>query len=259
MEMPRDLTRYAKVAQEAINQACTIARRRFGQALVAEVKGPRGDLVTAVDRDCEAVIIDLLHRSFPDHTIETEESGVLFEGSNTVWLVDPLDGTNNYANLLPLYGAAVTLCHRGEPLVAAIGEAHSGDVAYAIRDQGVWMNDKPFVRAPATNHQMPATALWIGYESEYDGDLSAVSSLLNTRSRRVYCTWAPTIDVFLYLRGGLDAIVVYQCSGTELLGSLLMAGEAGAEIRSADGAHVRRLADLPELTFVGDPETTLPL
>jgi myo-inositol-1(or 4)-monophosphatase len=224
-----------------------------------EVKGPRGDVVTAVDHACEALIVGILHEAFPSHVVEAEESGRHFGESDLVWLVDPLDGTNNYANGLPLYGTAVTLCHRGEPVVAAIGEAHTGDVACAILGQGVRINGKPFTPRTIVERQMPATALWIGYESQYDARLLAINTTLYAQSRRLFSTWAPTIDVFLYLRGGLDAVIAYQCSGTELLGSLLIIREAGGEIRAADGTTVGSLSELPDLSFAGDPVATLPL
>ncbi|MFB4311477.1 inositol monophosphatase family protein [Actinomadura sp. GTD37] len=250
---------HADVARQAVAAALEVARANFGRTLDVEVKGPRGDVVTEVDREAERLIVDILHERFPDHTIEAEESGTLFPGSEHVWLVDPLDGTNNYAYGLPVYGAAVTLCHRGEPVVAAIGEAHTGDIACAVRGRGVTVNGEPFERASPPRAGLPATALWVGYHTHGDGRLGALTSLLHARSRRLFSTWAPTADVFLYLRGGLDAITVYQCTGTELLGSLLILREAGAGVTGADGARVRHLADLPELSFAGLPAVTLPL
>ncbi|WP_433469282.1 inositol monophosphatase family protein [Spirillospora sp. CA-128828] len=257
--MHDDADLHADVAGQAVAAALEVARGHFGRTLDVEVKGPRGDVVTQVDREAERLIVATLHERFPTHTIEAEESGTLFAGSDHVWLVDPLDGTNNYAYGLPVYGAAVTLCHRGEPIVAAIGEAHTGDVACAVAGRGVTVNGRPFERTSPLPAALPATALWVGYHTQGDERLDALTSLLHARSRRLFSTWAPTIDVFLYLRGGLDALTVYQCTGTELLGSLLLLREAGAEIRGADGELVRRLADLPDLSFVGSPAVTLPL
>jgi myo-inositol-1(or 4)-monophosphatase len=257
--MHDDLARYAAVAQRSVAEAGKMARASFGLDVISEIKGPRGDLVTSVDRACERLIVQILHDAFPHHAIQGEESGRHFGDSEWVWLVDPLDGTNNYANGLPLYGSAVTLCHRGEPQVAAIGEAHTDNIACAIKGSGVLVNGKPFHRDCGVGSRAPATALWIGYESQYDGRLSAITSTLYAQSRRLFSTWAPTVDVFLYLRGALDAIVVYQCSGMELLGSLLVVKEAGGEVRSADGPAIPCLAALPELSFAGDDAAVIPL
>jgi myo-inositol-1(or 4)-monophosphatase len=254
----RDADVHADVAGRAVAAALDVARAQFGRTLDVEVKGPRGDVVTQVDREAEELIVAALHEKFPGHTIEAEESGTLYGGSDHVWLVDPLDGTNNYAYGLPVHGAAVTLCHRGEPVVAAVGEAHTGDIACAVKGRGVTVNGRPFERTPPPAGP-PAVALWAGYHTQGDRRLGALTSILHARSRRLFSTWAPTIDVFLYLRGGLDAVTIYQCAGTELLGSLLVLREAGAEVRGADGEPVRRLADLPGLSFAGSPAVTLPL
>lgn len=250
--MQSDVEQYANVAEEAVAAAIKIANANFGQTLDIRAKGPRGDVVTRVDHEAERLIIDILHGAFPDHTIQAEEGGMLYEGSDFVWLVDPLDGTNNYAYGLPLYGAAVTLCHQGAPIVSAIGEAHTADIACATSGRGLLLNQCPFTRITADTSSAPATALWIGYHSKYDQRLSILTQTVNAQSRRVYSTWAPTIDVFLYLRGGLDAIAIYQCTGMELLGSLLILQEAGAEIRDANGPIKPSLFNFPELSFAGD-------
>jgi myo-inositol-1(or 4)-monophosphatase len=257
--MLSEVAHYAEVAQQAVMEAMSLARANFGQAMNIAAKGPRGDVVTKVDHAAEGLIVGILHRAFPHHAVEAEESGRHFADSEYVWLVDPLDGTNNYAYGIPLYGAAVTLCYQGEPLVTAIGEAHSSSVACAISGQGVVLNKRPLHCRPASAQAMPATALWIGYQSEYDERLAAITSMLQAQSRRVFSTWAPTIDAFLYLRGGIDAIAVYQCTGTELLGALLLLREAGADIWAADGQPITRLMDIPELSFAGAPSILGPL
>lgn len=257
--MRDDAALQAEAAQQAVAAAIEVARANFGRALDIEVKGPRGDVVTSVDREAERLIVSMLHERFPEHAVLAEESGALYGESDHVWLVDPLDGTNNYAYGLPLYGAAVTLCHRGEPVVTAIGEATTGDVACAVKGRGVVVNGRPFERAASTLAGRPATALWVGYHTQSDPRLEMLASRLYGRSRRLFSTWAPTIDAFLYLRGGLDAVTAYQCTGTELLGALLLLREAGAEVRGVDGALVRNLAELPELSFAGTRSVILPL
>lgn len=251
--MVDDTDVYASSAQLAAAAAIEVANHNFGQALDMRIKGPRGDVVTRVDHESERVIVSMLRARYPDHAIEAEESGRISGDSEFMWLIDPLDGTNNYAYGLPMYGTAVTLCHRGEPMVTAIGEAHTGDVACAIKGRGLLLNAKPFKRADPSPYGMPATALWIGYHAQHDEHLGTLTSELYARSRRLFSTWAPTIDVFLYLRGGLDAIAIYKCTGTELLGALLLLREAGAEVWGADGTPPAGLGDLPELSFAGDP------
>jgi myo-inositol-1(or 4)-monophosphatase len=254
-QVPSELVKYAGVACHAVAEATQVARRRFGGAWDASPKGPKGDLVTAVDRECDELIVSLLQSRFPRHTIVAEESGRHAGDDEWTWLVDPLDGTNNFAVGLPLYGSAVTLCHNRMPVVSALAEAHSGDIAHAIRGSGVWMNDSRFSRPTSPIFQrnvLPATALWVGYATDFsEPALDVLTRTIFQKSRRVFSSWAPTIDTMLFLRGGIDAVAIYGCSGLELLGSLLVIEEAGGLIRAPAVAPVSLLS-LPRLAIAGE-------
>jgi fructose-1,6-bisphosphatase/inositol monophosphatase family enzyme len=101
--------------------------------------------------------------------------------------------------------------------------------------------------------------LWIGYEASYDDrQLEALRETLYRQSRRVFSTWAPTVDTLLFLRGSIDVVAAYRCSGQELLGALLIMQEAGAVLRGANGSSVT-LPQLPLLTFAGIDEAVLQL
>lgn len=254
--MSDDLKIYAEAARTAVENAGQIARAGFGRMLEVAAKGSRGDLVTSVDYECEELIVDLLRSKFPHHGLEAEETGQHFTDSEFRWVVDPLDGTNNYVYGLPAYGCAVTLCHYGEPVVSAIGEGNSGAVAVAVKGEGVWVDPAPVPRsaaAPVAPERTPASALWTGYDTAHEPVLAKLISALHGGSHRVFSTWAPTVDVFLYLRGGVNAIAAYQCKGHELLGCLLMVQEAGGAIVDVWGEPVASLGSLPELSFAGEP------
>ena len=72
----------------------------------------RNDYVSEVDRAAEQAIIDVLHRSYPDHGFLAEESG-LRKGNEFQWVIDPLDGTTNYLHGFPRYSVSIALKHRG--------------------------------------------------------------------------------------------------------------------------------------------------
>ena len=87
----------ANMALRAARQASQIILRAMDRLdeLRVEEKSPN-DFVSNVDRDVEAIIMEVLHRAYPDHGILGEESGQAFEGAEYNWIIDPLDGTNNY-------------------------------------------------------------------------------------------------------------------------------------------------------------------
>jgi fructose-1,6-bisphosphatase/inositol monophosphatase family enzyme len=112
------------------------------------------------------------------------------------------------------------------------------------------IDGSPYIPVTALGNK-PSAALWLGYD--VDRTAPATQRLLGTlarRMRRTFENWAPTVDVGLYLRGGIDLVVASNCTGTELPAVMLTLREAGAMIVDSDGQPVR-LDALPELFFAG--------
>lgn len=245
--------RETSVAVSAISRALAIAQARFRTSVQMSVKGSTGDIVTEVDLLCEAEIIRELLAAFPDHTILVEETQDHLTDSPWCWIVDPLDGTNNYAYGLPLWGLSVALCHESDPVLACIADGASGSLITAIKDSGVSIDGTKLnkIRNPAAH---PAAAFWIGYGIDREDVTNrALLSTLTRLTRRTFENWAPTVDVGLYLRGGVDLIAASHCSGTELPAALLVLREAGASIVSLQGTDVS-LAAIPDFFLAGRPQ-----
>ena len=98
------------------------------------------DVVTIADRECEAFIIDYIHNHFPEHGILSEESGIENEKREWRWVIDPLDGTTNYANGLPVFCVSIALEYKHDPRVGVVYAPFLNEWFYAIRDKGAWHN-----------------------------------------------------------------------------------------------------------------------
>jgi myo-inositol-1(or 4)-monophosphatase len=234
----------------AAQDALRIAQHYFRTSFQMAIKGTNGDLVTEVDLRCEKSIVARLRSQYPEHTIRVEELQDHVTDSPWSWVIDPLDGTNNYAFGLPTWGLSIALCHHGTPVLAAISDGPSGSLITARSGAGVMIDDSPYTPVTALQNK-PSAALWLGYD--VDRTAPATQQLLGTlarRMRRTFENWAPTVDVGLYLRGGIDLVVASNCSGTELPAVMLTLREAGATIVDSDGKPAR-LDALPELFFAG--------
>jgi len=239
-----------KVAKDAVGAAARIANRRFRSALELAQKDEGGDLVTDVDLACEAEMVRIIRDSFPRDSVVLEEAEAIYTDSRWTWIVDPLDGTNNYAFGLPLFGVALTLCLDGEPVLACLGEGQESALITGIKDRGIRVGDA-VPDLPTFVPVRPSAALWVGYEVDRGGDQSIeLMSLLARTMRRTFESWAPVVDVGLYLRGALDVIVGLRCSGTELPGALLVLREAGAKVVDLSGNEVSG-KDVPEVFMAG--------
>lgn len=246
----QSLTHELSVATQALAEALTIAQKRFRTLLNTSVKDFTGDLVTDVDLLCEEKITNIIRSEFPAHAVILEEAESYQMDSPWAWVVDPLDGTNNYAYGLPLWGMSITLCYNQDPVLACIAEGSTGTITTTIKGGGVTVDGNPW-HIQRRQISRASAAFWIGYTSDrVTKDTQELLAALSRRTRRTFENWAPTVDVGLFLRGGIDVIIGKQCSGTELPAVLLVLREAGASITDLKGSDVV-LEKIPEVFIAG--------
>jgi len=107
------------------------------------------DLVTEADRESEAAIIQILRRAYPTHTIVAEESGVIAKDSEHRWIIDPLDGTTNFAHGYPQFCTSIAYERRGQIQIGVVYDALKKECFVARRGKGARLNGK-LIRVSAT-------------------------------------------------------------------------------------------------------------
>lgn len=113
--------------------------RMFDRDLEVEHKSSAIDLVTAADRASEAIVIAGLREAFADDGILAEESGAVASGGRT-WIVDPLDGTTNYAHHFPHFSVSIALYQGDEPLLGVVHDPLRGETFSAAAGAGAWLD-----------------------------------------------------------------------------------------------------------------------
>ena len=121
-------------ALHAVSAAAAVQRRLFGRISRIEYKRPQ-DPVTEADRASEEAIVGVLRAAFPDHAFVGEEGGRRGVSDHT-WLIDPLDGTHNYAHGIPWFAVSIALQHRGRTVAAVVLNTMLGEVHAAERGAG---------------------------------------------------------------------------------------------------------------------------
>jgi myo-inositol-1(or 4)-monophosphatase len=127
-------------------------RAKFGNLLQVEKKGLI-DLVTEADRLSEKRILEVIRSRFPDHGILAEESGRKDGHPDFTWIVDPLDGTTNYAHQIGLYAVSIAFAARGAISVGIILNPVSGELFAATAGQGATLNGRAIGVSEATSLQ----------------------------------------------------------------------------------------------------------
>jgi myo-inositol-1(or 4)-monophosphatase len=134
-----DIDQAITVGTQATRAAGTVLRDHFGKALTIRKKGVI-DLVTEADLAAEQAIITTLRNAFPQHLIRAEESGRSGDDTRHVWIVDPLDGTTNFAHHLPLFAVSIAFQVDCRTMAAWIYNPVSDQLYSAVRGDGARCN-----------------------------------------------------------------------------------------------------------------------
>jgi myo-inositol-1(or 4)-monophosphatase len=139
--VPTEMRGPVREAMSLARGAAGILRRRFRTGVSVRAKG-RADIVTETDLEAQAFIAQRIRRIFPDHGILGEESLDLGAGSEWRWVVDPLDGTKNFAHGIPTFCVSLAVERRGEAVVGAVYDPMQEELFFAVRGLGAWCNGK---------------------------------------------------------------------------------------------------------------------
>jgi myo-inositol-1(or 4)-monophosphatase len=139
-----EVARVRALAEQLARAAGAIQRDRYETELVVRTKSASIDLVTEVDQACEALIVGALRRDRPDDAILAEEgTGEDRPGAEWRWVIDPLDGTMNYAHGYPRFCVSIGVQRNGEPCVGVVYDPLLNELFAATRGEGATCNGRP--------------------------------------------------------------------------------------------------------------------
>jgi myo-inositol-1(or 4)-monophosphatase len=247
-----------RVAVDAAEGAGDYLRREFDRANESGGHATRA-VPTAVDTGAETRVVEPIEAAFPDHAVYT--GGAEGSADETVggyrWVVDPLDGTDNFGVGLSTFSTAVTCLRDGEAVVTAVHLPVQGDTYAAARGDGATYNGDPTRTGSDLGGPAATVAFVVGDDVREDPEgLVLAGHLRNTlevRTKRVIESWAPTVHWALLTRGLIQGVVAYQPDREEQYAGELLAREAGAGVKEGDGVFVgaandRILAELADIT-----------
>lgn len=139
-----DTSSLALVATQAAIQAGQLLRKGFGSSFEIKQKPGNHNFVTEYDHMAEAIVLNAIRLHFPDHNILAEESGLL-ESSDSpyLWVIDPLDGTLNFTNHLPMFAVSIGIAYQKEIVAGVIYQPMLNELFIAEKGKGSFMNGNP--------------------------------------------------------------------------------------------------------------------
>jgi histidinol-phosphatase len=131
---------FLSAALEAARAAEDVIQRLYRRNVEVRQKADKSP-VTVADVEAEKAISAILSARFPDHGFYGEETGSHHRDAEYLWLVDPIDGTKAFVREYPMFSTQIALMHRGEIIVGVSSAGVYGELAWAERGQGAWLND----------------------------------------------------------------------------------------------------------------------
>ena len=228
-----DAARLEEIERRAVEFA-----RKAGEILLGHFHKPldieyktqgRRDPVTQADRECEGWLRSAIADAFPDHGIVGEENPNSDHGSaDFVWVLDPLDGTTNFLNGLPVFASSIGVLHKGRPAVAAVfvPGPDGGAVLHARRGGGAFQDGRPIAVAPNAE---PERGRLTGMPSYY-WRMWGFKDGLRMRLGELRSLGSITYEMTLVARGGMQLCLFAQPKIWDVAAGVLLIEEAGGRV-----------------------------
>jgi myo-inositol-1(or 4)-monophosphatase len=241
MAFDRSLIHHAAtIAHRAADAAARIHRAHAGAVGRIDTKSTATDLVTEIDRAAEVAIRGIIQSAFPDHGILGEEGGDAAGGdARYQWIVDPLDGTVNYAHGFPCYAVSIALEIDGVPAVGVVLDSARDERFAAIAGHGATRDGAP-IRVSDTRSVAEAM---VGTGFAYGGPAVAENLALFARVlprvRAVRRPGSAALDLCSVACGRYDAFWELDLNAWDVAAGRLIVEEAGGTITNLSGAPYR--------------------
>lgn len=187
------------------------------------------DIVTEADKASEQVIINNINRTYPQHAILSEEMGGNAIESDYRWIIDPLDGTTNFSNGLPMFSVSIAVEYRGEVIVGVVYAPYLDEMFHAVKGGGAWLNGKPIAPSgkESLSHSVVTTGFPVDKDTTTDNNLDNVSRVL-PRVRGMRRLGSAAIDLCYVAAGFLDGYWEMNLHTWDVAAGQLIVQEAGA-------------------------------
>jgi myo-inositol-1(or 4)-monophosphatase len=227
------------LAVRAARSAAAVIRRAAASPDALEVRAKRpNDFVTQVDLESERVIVDTLLAACPHHAVRSEESGEPHgtPGSDHEWIVDPIDGTNNFIHGYPNYAVSIALAVRGRVEVGVVLDVTRDELFSAVRGQGAWLGSRRLAvsRRETLAESMVANTVPVRPGLPFERHMAMIATVIGQVSalRR---SGSAAIDLAWVAAGRCDAMFDRGLNAWDVAAGALLIQEAGGVVSTFTG------------------------
>lgn len=227
-----------KMAIHCAKTAGALSLERLKQPILVEYKTSASDLVTAVDKEVEKYVIETILKEFPDHGILGEES--VFEGDpadhETLWIIDPIDGTTNFVHQQINFSVSIAVYHKGEGLIGVVYDPSRDELFYAVKGQGAYLNDRRLglTKQVKLEEALLCTSVFWNKRAEQIG-IDQIVKKLAGKVRGMRLLGSAALEISYVAAGRLDGYVSMSLNAWDFGAARIIVEEAGGVAKKMNG------------------------
>jgi myo-inositol-1(or 4)-monophosphatase len=224
-----------EIAEVVAHQAGAVLMEGYGHVRHIQQKGVI-DLVTEFDKRSEELIISSIQQKFPDHAILAEESGHNKIINEYQWVIDPLDGTTNFAHEIPIFSVSIGLLKKNSPIVGVVYDPFRNEMFSAELEHGATLNNHPIHVSSRMDLGQAVISTGFPYDlrtNPRNNFAQFIQFQLRTRSVRHLASAA--LDCAWTAMGRLDGYWEFGTNPWDVGAGALIVREAGGRVTSIDG------------------------
>ncbi len=222
----------------AVETGAAIMKEYFDQSFIISNKEGINNLVTEVDHKSEAAIFKVIKEQFPEHYILSEEAGEIIQDSNYKWIIDPIDGTVNYANRIPICCVSIGIEKDGKMILGAVYNPFIGELFIAEKGKGSTLNNKTI--HVSNKSDVSTSCLVTGFPYTYLDETSGPLQVFEKLIRKgvpVRRLGSAAIDLCWVAMGRFDGFYEHQLQAWDSAAGFLMIEEAGGKVTDLSGKY----------------------
>jgi histidinol-phosphatase len=224
-----------QAALDAAEQAAAIARAMYQHNIEVRIKADKSP-VTEADVRCEMAIREILEARFPSYGFYGEETGSRDANAESLWLVDPIDGTKAFVREYPMFSTQIALMRGGEIVLGVSSAPVYGELSFAERGRGAYLNGKPMAVSQVATLESAALS---------SGNIKALATggqwmrygALVARVNRIRC-YGDFLHYHLLAAGKIDAVIESDVNILDIAACVAIVTEAGGRFTDLSGAPI---------------------
>jgi histidinol-phosphatase len=229
---------FLEVGLRAAKEAEKVLLKYFNEGGLEERLKKDGSPVTKADTEAQKVIIDIIRTVFPDHEFLGEENSDVesITSKSYLWIIDPIDGTKSYVRKNPLFATQIALMHDGQIILGISNCPALGELMYAEKDLGTFLNHKPVIISKVNTIEEGAISFGNIKYFDKHGQMSNLVNLCKSTK------WARGIGDFwsyhLLAQGKIDAMIEAETKIWDIAALTIIVEEAGGKMTDLTGKPI---------------------